>query len=138
MGGKSLHVRVITPDAVVFDGEGTALRYPGEDGLYGILPNHAAMITTVETGTLIVRSGGGEQKLFVGRGFVEIKDNEVRFAVDSGESAEGIDVERARAAAERARERLRIRTDEVDVERAEYALRRALLRLQTRGTREGD
>jgi F-type H+-transporting ATPase subunit epsilon len=125
---------VITPDMVVFDGDAIMVQYPGEDGLYGVLANHAAMITTVDAGVITLETAPGQKKrLFVSRGFAQIKDNEMRFAVDSGEPEEVIDIERARAAAERAKELLkdRMRPD-VDLVRAEYALRRALMRLRTR------
>jgi len=136
MSAKRLHVRVISPDRVVFEGEAASLQFPGGDGLYGILPRHAPLITTVEPGVLrLVDDRGEETRLAIARGFVSVKDDRIEFAVDAGEPAEEIDVERARAAAERARERMRgkVHTSEVEDMRTEYALRRAIARLRAAG-----
>jgi F-type H+-transporting ATPase subunit epsilon len=51
--------------------------------------------------------------------------------LDTAERSDEIDVDRARAARERAEHRLRERAAEVDVSRAEASLRRALNRLRT-------
>ena len=78
-----LTVTIITPEKTVFSGEAASLQYPGEDGLYGVLPGHAAMITTVASGPLHLRGGGGDKTFVLTRGFAEVKDNEVRFVVDA-------------------------------------------------------
>jgi F-type H+-transporting ATPase subunit epsilon len=65
-------------------------------------------------------------------GFAEVFKNKVSILVDAAERAPEIDVERARKAMERAKERLsRDRSDkEIDFVRAETALRRAVARLK--------
>ena len=133
----SLHVRVITSERVVYEGEALAVQFPGEDGLYGVLPNHAAMITTVDAGVIKLREReGSEHHLFVSRGFAQVSNGELRFAVDSGEDEDEIDIERAREAATRARERLqKQKQQDIDSLRAQYALRRALMRLRAKGAR---
>jgi F-type H+-transporting ATPase subunit epsilon len=70
----------------------------------------------------------------VGDGFVEVLDNKVKVLVDFAEFAEEIDLKRAEAARDRAKERLEQRKkDGMDVARAEAALRRALVRLKLSG-----
>ena len=133
---KTLKVRIITPERQVFDGDAVSVQYPGEDGLYGVLPGHAPMVTTVDIGVLKVRDEAGNQsESLVTRGFCEVRDNEVHLAVDSAEDVAMIDVDRARQAAERARERLQDKVSEVDLVRATYSLRRALMRLGACGSR---
>lgn len=132
----SLQVILITPEKTVFSGRCRTLQYPGEDGLYGVHPGHAAMITTVAPGRLLLHAvdaagGGGERVFALMAGFAEVKDDVVRFVVDAAEPKDGIDVGRAEAAAERARERLaRRHSDKVDSVRAEYALHRAVVRMR--------
>ncbi len=132
---RALKIRVIGPDRVIFEGEAASIQYPGGDGLYGILPGHAPMITTVEPGLLRIKDeGGGQEVIALARGFVSISNNEIEFAVDAGERADEIDLNRAQAAAERAREHLEAGTtgrEEYDLVRARYALLRALNRLHT-------
>lgn len=131
----TLQVRVITPERVVFQGEATQVKYPGEDGLYGILPRHAPMITTVAAGVLeITELDGKKHRFFVADGFAQVVGGkEVRFAVDSGEDEEEIDLGRAEEAAKRAKERMGNRQAEgFDLVRAEYAMRRAIMRLRVK------
>lgn len=126
-----LTLRVITPDAIVLDTPASSVRIPGVDGQIGILPRHAAMVAALDAGVLRYRHGGTERFLFVSEGFAEVRDNTLRLVCEAGDAAEEIDVQRAKAAEQRARERLaQVHTGvEIDELRAEAALRRALLRL---------
>ncbi len=133
-----LQVKITTPDRVVFEGEVRSLQFPAEDGLVGILPGHASMITIVEVGLLKMKLPDGKERFFVlTRGFGEVRhhfggETEVHLTVDSGECPETVDVDRAQKAAERARKRLARKDVEIDQPRAEYALKRALIRLQSK------
>jgi F-type H+-transporting ATPase subunit epsilon len=135
MAGE-LTLRVITPDRIAVDATAESIRFPAADGLMGVLPRHAPMVAALDAGVLMYRSGGREHTLFVSGGFAEVRDDTVRLVTQAGEAAADIDVERAREAERRARERLdEARAGErkdVDVLRAEAALRRAVLRLRVR------
>ena len=133
LSGK-LTLRVITPERVVYEGNCASLQFPGEDGLVGVRPMHAAMITTVDAGVVILKGeGGSEHRLFVSRGFAQVANDEIRLAVESGEDEDEIDLERAKLAAERAKERLGQRQEVgFDLVRAEYSMRRALQRLRAK------
>ena len=71
----------------------------------------------------------GEKLLATSGGFLEVKNNRISLVVESAEFAEQIDVERAKSAEKRAKERL-AKKGEVDMLRAEMALTRALNRLK--------
>jgi F-type H+-transporting ATPase subunit epsilon len=63
-----------------------------------------------------------------------VKDNEVRFVVDAAERKGDIDVDRARKAEQRAKERLaQASKNKIDTVRAEHALHRAIARLRVAG-----
>jgi len=133
-----LTLRVITPDRIVLDTPAESVRVPALDGSMGFLPRHAPLVAALDLGTLSWREGGKEQTLFVSGGFVEVKQDTVRVVSEAGERPQDIDVERARAAEKRARERLdqgRGKADaQIDILRAELALQRALARLRTAGS----
>ena len=127
---KSFRVRVLTPERVVLDAPALAARVPVHDGSLGILPNHAALLAPVGIGILSVRGEGGETtEIFVNEGFLEVRDNVVRVVSDTGERFDEVDIERAKEAEKRARERLasRLKVD-LDLARAERALLRSLVR----------
>jgi F-type H+-transporting ATPase subunit epsilon len=129
----SLTLRVITPDRIVLDTTAEAVRVPASDGLMGFLPRHANLVAALDVGLLSWRESGKEHEIFVSGGFVEVRENTVRVVSEAGERPADIDVERAREAERRARQRLdegRDRAVAVDILRAELALRRAQSRLR--------
>ena len=134
MAGE-LTLRVITPDRIALDTTADSVVFPGVDGLIGVLPRHAAMVAALDAGPLTYTAGGTKHTLFISGGFAEVRDNTVRFVTQAGELAQHIDLERAREAEKRARERLeqaRAGAEDIDFVRAEAALRRALMRLRVR------
>jgi F-type H+-transporting ATPase subunit epsilon len=135
MAGK-LTLRVITPDRIVLDTQAESVRVPAVDGSMGFLPRHANLVAALDVGLLSWREGGKDQTLFVSGGFVEVRADTVRVVSEAGERPADIDVQRAREAERRARERLdqgRERAVEVDLLRAELALKRAMMRLRVAG-----
>ena len=87
-----------------------------------------------DTVVQIREEGGVEKQAAVGGGFAEVLGDRVTVLAETAELAESIDVERAVASRDRARERLMSRLDpDVDDDRAEAALNRALNRLRVAG-----
>jgi F-type H+-transporting ATPase subunit epsilon len=128
---SEMRLLVITPDQVLMDRPVASVRAPGIEGLFGVLPGHAPMVAAVAAGELrVVDTQGSESVFFVGDGFLEVRDNRVRLVVDSGETVTEIDLERAREAEKRARERLSLasKQEDLDLPRAEYSMRRAMER----------
>lgn len=130
---SALRLFVISPDRVLMDEEVSSVRAPGANGFFGVLPGHAPLIAGIGPGEFTVRDASGKATaFFVSEGVLEVRGNLVRVIVDSGEAVTEIDLNRARDAEKRARERLSLasKVEELDLPRAEYALRRALERLR--------
>jgi len=130
----SITLRVITPEKIVLDTVASAVVVPGVDGQIGILPRHAPMVAALGPGPLSYTSGGVRESLFVAGGFAEVRQDTLRVVTEASERPSEIDVDRARKAAERARERLHTKVhvaEELDALRAELALRRAIMRQKT-------
>lgn len=102
---------------------------PGSLGELGILPHHAPLITALQPGELRVKATGDEDDFFVSGGFLEVHSDQVTVLADAAERDSDIDLERAEAARQRARERLDQATD-ADRARAQAALSRSLGRLK--------
>ena len=128
---KSFKVVIVTPDHTAFEGESVSATIPGLAGYIGIWANHAPLVAATVPGVVTLRKddAGNEQRMAVGAGFVEVSDNVVNLMVDTCESAGEIDVDRAKKALERARERLKGMEKDLDRERARMALQRAEARL---------
>ncbi len=80
---KDFKIRLLTPEAVSFEGEGVrSAVIPLGDGFMGILPNHGNFIGRLGMGPAYVRLAD-EEKIFVLRGgWVHIQDNVVELAAD--------------------------------------------------------
>ncbi len=127
---NTLHVEVVTAERELYSGEADMVSAPGSEGRLGILPRHAALLTTLMPGELTIKLEGAEEPIFVSGGFLEVSGNIVTVLADTAEYAEEIDQARAEAARRRAQERLE--QAESDVDRAELlgALERAMSRLR--------
>jgi F-type H+-transporting ATPase subunit epsilon len=111
---------------------------PGTEGSFGVLPGHAPLLSLVGTGEVMYRIGREEHYLAVSGGFAEVGPDHVTILAQTAERPEEIDAARARAAGERAEQRLRATAvEETDVDRAVSALARARVRLQIAGRRPG-
>lgn len=127
-----LHLEVVTPARVVLQKDVDSVVAPGSEGEFGVLPGHVSFLSGIVPGELRYTAGSEKEALAVTAGFAEVFKNKVSILVDAAERAPEIDVERAKKAMERAKERLsRDRSDrEIDFARAEAALRRAVARLK--------
>lgn len=126
----ALRLEIVTAERVVFSDEVDMVVAPGIEGSLGILPEHAALFTTLQTGELRAKKGSEELPMVMSGGFLEVLNDRVVILADTAERAEDIDVARAEEAKRRAEARLAGQRTDVDVARAEAALRRALLRLK--------
>jgi len=72
-------LEILTPEAIVFEGEVTSVKVPGTEGGFEILNNHAPIIATlVGNGTVrVVQAGQKEQTFAVKGGVVEVLRNRI-------------------------------------------------------------
>jgi F-type H+-transporting ATPase subunit epsilon len=79
-----LKVSLISPEAVLFEGEASSVVAPAFDGEVGILDNHAPMMTLLGNGVL--RLGGGKSFNVEG-GFLQVVENNVRIVTEKAATA---------------------------------------------------
>lgn len=98
-----LHVTIVTQEGPLFEEKAAdAVIIPGSEGEMGILPHHAALLTTLGFGELRVRKGGAEESFAVYGGVVEVRPDRVVVLADTAESSFEIDEQKAKAARESA------------------------------------
>ena len=130
-----MRFELATPTRLVVSSEVDEVVAPGTEGYFGVLPGHAAFLTTLGAGELTYRHGREEQHLAVIGGFAEVSGERVIVLAEGAERPEEIDRERAERARKRAEQRLAGKSpttasEEIDYTRALAALTRALTRLQ--------
>ena len=125
----TLHVEVVSPERILWTGDADRViaRTIG-GGEIAFLTGHAPFVGALDIGTVRVHSEDGTDEIIaVHGGFVEVSNDRVTVLSDVAEVASQIDIERARAAAERAESELRV----AHTVEAEAALRRARIRIET-------
>ena len=134
---ESIALRVVTPVRLVLEEQVDELTAPGPLGQLGILPDHAALMTTLDIGQLSYRKSGADSVITLTGGYAEVLDNVVTVLANAAEFPDEIDTARAEVARARAERILeeREKADEQALVAAEIALKRALLRLETAGQR---
>jgi len=129
---QNLNLKIITPTEEVFSGSITGVTAPGADGYFGVLVNHAPLVTSLQVGEVKVNMGEGAKKVFaISSGFVEVSANNIIILADSAEEPSSIDVKRSEKAKERAAKRITEgRKGDWDVDRAQVALAKAINRIR--------
>jgi F-type H+-transporting ATPase subunit epsilon len=103
-----LHVQIVTQDGPLFDEPAADMvLLPGSEGEMGILPHHAALLSTLNFGELRVRKGGAEESFIVYGGVVEVRPDRVIVLADTAESSYEVDEAKAQEARERAEQLMR-------------------------------
>jgi len=103
-----MHVEVVSAEAHVLTGDARELYVRAVEGELGILPGHAPALVALDVGPLrVTMADGTKERIAVHRGVLFVGNNgKVIVLSDIAERAEDIDVERARAKADRIRKRL--------------------------------
>ena len=127
-----MHLKIITHEKVVFDGDVDEIYSKGINGEFGILKGHVPYMTALDIGVTKAVSGK-ETKFFATMGGVfQFKDEEALILTQNAECGDDIDKTRAEKALDRAKARLADNSAEIDAKRAEAAMARAMARLKAK------
>jgi F-type H+-transporting ATPase subunit epsilon len=122
---------IVTQERLVFSNEVDYVSLPGSEGIMGILPNHAPMLTALAFGEVMIRSESDEQFFAIGGGYAEVQPDRVIILADSAEQASDIDLDRAEKAREIAETAMKegVTEDAARYAQIDAALRRAQIRI---------
>ncbi|MEH7379390.1 F0F1 ATP synthase subunit epsilon [Bacillus sp. JJ1533] len=126
---KTVKVNVVTPDGPVYEADVEMVSAKAQSGELGILPGHIPMVAPLQVGAVRLKKEGNTELVAVSGGFLEVRPDQVTILAQAAETAEHIDVHRAKEAKKRAEQRLQAKQEHVDFKRAELALKRAINRL---------
>lgn len=131
MAKEQFQLQIVTPERTFFEDVVDLAVFKASEGELGIEYDHIPLTTLVDIGMIRIRQGKDEKLAAVHGGFAEIQPEMVTIITDSAEWPEEIDVERAKAAKERAESRLKEKDpSEVNLVRAKASIRRALTRIE--------
>jgi F-type H+-transporting ATPase subunit epsilon len=67
-----LHFSLVTPERELASEDVDQVDVPGTEGIFGVLPNHAPVMTALSPGVVRVKKGDKEHRIFVRGGFAEV------------------------------------------------------------------
>ena len=136
-----LTVEIVTAERQVYNETDVDMVVaPGSEGVLGILPRHAPLLTMLRPGPLRVKKGGTEQEMAVAGGFLQVNADRVLILADQAVRADEIDAAAAEAAREQAERALTDATrngDPVQIQAARLALQSSLVQIRVVRRRRG-
>jgi ATP synthase, F1 epsilon subunit (delta in mitochondria) len=127
----AIHLDILTPEKTVFSDSIETVTAPGSLGEFGVLPGHAALVTTLETGEVVIKKDNREYWLAISGGFAEVGNDKVTILAEAAEPAQEIDIKRAEAAKTQAEEKLKnLSSDKSEFSEQVFALKRATNRIK--------
>lgn len=128
MADKTFRLEIVAPDRTFYEGEAMMLELNTTEGQVGIYADHIPMTMIVAPGVMTITEAGGKKEASLISGFLEITQEKVTILAETVEWPEEIDLERAKAARQRATDILQGHQEGMDMVRAEAALKRAIAR----------
>ncbi|MCX6260147.1 MAG: ATP synthase F1 subunit epsilon [Bacteroidia bacterium] len=79
-----MKIEIITPDRKIYEGEIKSVRVPGKKGSFQVLKDHAPIISTLETGSVIIIDQANIETVFeINGGVIEVKANKIVLLAES-------------------------------------------------------
>ena len=87
---NTLQLEIVTPNGAIFDGKVTEVTLPGEEGEFGVLPNHASLTTLLSAGVIdFVKEDKVTESVVVNWGHVQVDENKVIVLADGAVAIRG-------------------------------------------------
>jgi len=68
----TFHFDLVSPEKLLLAGEVDQVDVPGSEGDFGVLAQHAPLVTALRPGILVVYRDGTQQRIVVNGGFAEV------------------------------------------------------------------
>tara|TARA_B100000579_G_C22513637_1_gene702746 strand:+ start:328 stop:564 length:237 start_codon:yes stop_codon:yes gene_type:complete len=76
-------LEIITPEKEIFNGEVTSVKFPGTNGEFEILNNHAPIISTLEKGEIrVINTNKKVENFNINGGVIEMQNNKIIVLAD--------------------------------------------------------
>lgn len=132
----TLHLEIVTPEALVYQADVDGVVVPGVEGELGILPQHVPLMTQVLPGELRIQQGKKELRLAVGEGFVEVLPDRVSILADMAIEEANIDEKAVEEAIARAEQEMKDKAlNDEELATVQAALQRSLAQLHVKRRR---
>jgi F-type H+-transporting ATPase subunit epsilon len=128
---NTIHVDVVSAEALIFSGEAEFIALPGETGELGIYPLHTPLITRIRPGAVRIQVPGRseEEFVFVAGGILEVQPKSVTVLADTAIRGADLDEAKAQEAKRKAEELMASKDTQIDYAKAQAELATAIAQL---------
>ncbi len=128
---NTIHVDVVSAEALIFSGEAEFVALPGEAGELGIYPKHTPLITRIKPGAVRIKVAGKteEEFVFVAGGILEVQPGSVTVLADTAIRGGDLDEAKATEAKKLAEEAMNSKDSKIDYAKAQAELATAIAQL---------
>ena len=112
MTAQKVDFTIVSPEKHVLSKDVDMVVVPGESGDFGILPNHAATISTLRPGLVTIFDKGEESHIFITDGFANVNESSCTVLAESVEFVDELSIEEMEALHQKIIDELAIARDE--------------------------
>jgi len=93
-----MKLEIVTPNGVIFDAEAKQVTLPGSEGEFGVLANHATLVSLLDTGVIVIeKTDGNEVAVAINSGYVKVAEDKTTCIVDGAVALSGNDSDLSKA-----------------------------------------
>ncbi len=87
---NTLKLEIVTPEGQIFANDVKSVTLPGKEGEFGVLPNHASLVTLLQAGVIDIElKDGTHDVVAINWGHVKVDENSVTVLADGAVSIGG-------------------------------------------------
>ncbi len=80
---STMKLEIVTPDGVIYDGDIKMVTLPGKEGEFGVLPEHASLVSLLDAGVITIENANGHEIVVaINSGYVKVDENKVSCIAD--------------------------------------------------------
>ena len=88
----TLRLSIVTPNGEIFNKDVKSVTLPGKEGEFGVLPNHAALVSSLTVGVIeIEKKDALKEAIAINWGHVKVSEDSVDILVDGAVALSGND-----------------------------------------------
>lgn len=119
-----LSFALVSPERELFNGDVDQVVVPGSEGEFGVLPNHAPVMSVIKPGALKVLNEGAERRIFVNGGFADVTPEGLTVLAEEAIDLEDINADKIEQDLKAANEDLRDASSDAKKDAAQRAVAR--------------
>jgi F-type H+-transporting ATPase subunit epsilon len=86
----TIKLEIVTPEGLIFEGVAKSVTFPGSEGEFGVLPNHAALLTSLKAGVIDIElESGSKESVAINWGFVKVEETKTTVLADGAVAITG-------------------------------------------------